>query len=246
MNSANQHRTAGVDGANGGWVVCIWDTHTHHVQPVFKKTFADVLEVTADVGVVAVDMPIGLLDVPRAGGRSCDCQARKILGGHAAAAIFSPPVRPVIQESEYHNALKLTRDLSNGEIGLSAQAFGIASKVREIDDAMTHERQSVIHEAHPELTFWALNRCKPLAGKKRSAQGILHRMQLVEDVGLLTLDARKQIIETAQLPNNVTIDDLLDACALAWTAHRISQGDAVRIPETPEIDNRGIRMEMWY
>jgi hypothetical protein len=40
--------------------------------------------------------------------------------------------------------------------------------------------------------------------------------------------------------------DVVDALAAAWTARRIADGEAQRIPELPEKDARGLRMEMWW
>ena len=42
------------------------------------------------------------------------------------------------------------------------------------------------------------------------------------------------------------LDDLNDAFAALWTARRILLGQAQRIPDEPDIDARGLRMEMWY
>jgi len=44
----------------------------------------------------------------------------------------------------------------------------------------------------------------------------------------------------------VASDDVLDAYAAAWTALRITENGAKRIPEHPSIDAKGLRMEMWY
>lgn len=41
-------------------------------------------------------------------------------------------------------------------------------------------------------------------------------------------------------------DDILDAYAAAWTALRIAENGAKRIPEHSSIDAKGLRMEMWY
>jgi len=41
-------------------------------------------------------------------------------------------------------------------------------------------------------------------------------------------------------------DDVNDAFAALWTATRIFQGKAKRIPDKPEVDSRGLRMEMFF
>jgi predicted RNase H-like nuclease len=40
------------------------------------------------------------------------------------------------------------------------------------------------------------------------------------------------------------VDDLLDACAAGWSAHRISTAAAERAPAEPDLDARGLRMEI--
>jgi predicted RNase H-like nuclease len=44
----------------------------------------------------------------------------------------------------------------------------------------------------------------------------------------------------------VAADDILDACALTWTAYRITTSQANRLPALPPVDRRGLRMEIWY
>ncbi len=49
------------------------------------------------------------------------------------------------------------------------------------------------------------------------------------------------------MPSRVAApDDLLDACAAAWTAGRVAKGAAERLPETPPTDARGLRMEIVF
>ena len=40
-------------------------------------------------------------------------------------------------------------------------------------------------------------------------------------------------------------DDILDACAVAWTASRVVEHKAIRLPNDPPLDGRGVRMEIW-
>jgi len=39
-------------------------------------------------------------------------------------------------------------------------------------------------------------------------------------------------------------DDVLDACACAWSARRILNGASIRFSGKPECDARGLRMEI--
>jgi predicted RNase H-like nuclease len=47
------------------------------------------------------------------------------------------------------------------------------------------------------------------------------------------------------LKRQCELNDVLDAGAACWTATRIANGTAVRIPEHPERDETGLPMEMW-
>lgn len=40
-------------------------------------------------------------------------------------------------------------------------------------------------------------------------------------------------------------DDLIDACAAAWTAGRIARGQAVSFPSPPERDAAGLPVAIW-
>jgi predicted RNase H-like nuclease len=40
-------------------------------------------------------------------------------------------------------------------------------------------------------------------------------------------------------------DDILDACACAWTARRVLQGEAHRFADAQRLDPRGLRMQIW-
>jgi len=45
-------------------------------------------------------------------------------------------------------------------------------------------------------------------------------------------------------PAGAAPDDVLDACALAWSARRVVDGTACRIPDMPTRDRRGLHMEL--
>jgi predicted RNase H-like nuclease len=69
MASANEsHFTsvAGVDGTRGGWAVVLHDAERSHIQRV--RTFSEIFDRSGDINLVAVDVPIGLLDAYAVGG----------------------------------------------------------------------------------------------------------------------------------------------------------------------------------
>ena len=53
-------------------------------------------------------------------------------------------------------------------------------------------------------------------------------------------------VATRYRRSQIAFDDFLDACVLAWLAGRIAPGEAQRLPAQPQLDAKGLRMEMWY
>jgi predicted RNase H-like nuclease len=189
---------------------------------------------------VRIDIPIGLPDRVARGGRAADRQARELLKPRRHASVFTTPPRAVLQAREYEEANELHRAHSEGEAGMSRQAYGILPKIADVDDLMTPRIQKRVFEVHPELSFMELNGGVPLDQGKSRAVGVLARMRLLSEVGLT-----EGLEEAAGDLGKAGLDDLLDATAAAWTAGRIIKEEAIRLPDRPETDVRGLRMEIW-
>jgi len=233
---------AGVDGCAAGWIVVQRDTESRRLSRCIAPDFLAVLDKTRGASIVAVDIPIGLLDAAVHGGRACDMAARKLLGPKRASSVFPPPVRAALDCLTYQQASKANQDSSLAGIRISQQCFAILSKIREVDRVMTPELQRQIREIHPELCFFALNGGCAITPPKRSAEGKDLRLVLLQKHGFGSLSSE------AVKPKcpGVETDDMLDACAACCTAERICSGAAVCIPSSPARDSRGLRMEMWY
>jgi predicted RNase H-like nuclease len=233
---------AGVDGCRAGWIALLLgqeqalDASLQTVQ--LCASFAEVLRLTPVPTVIAIDIPIGLLDAPHVGGRSCDGQARRLLG-QRASSVFSPPSRLILEATQYAQVRGY---------GMSRQAFGILPKIREVDRLMTPALQQRVYEAHPELAFMWLTGY-PMRHNKKTPAGREERLQAIEKLpGAPFRDLRpgfERALHTFKR-FQVAPDDLLDAYVLAWTAWRIGQAQAHRVPVHPEVDTRGLRMEIWY
>ncbi|MGH7254449.1 MAG: DUF429 domain-containing protein, partial [Nitrospirales bacterium] len=200
--------------------------------------FTDVMAVTPRPSVIAVDVPVGLLDRPQPGGRLCDREARRLLGWRASS-VFSPPCRTVLRANRYEEV--------RGS-GLTVQAFGILPKIREVDRVMTPGRQDWVFEAHPELAFAAMAG-RPMRWNKKTYEGRRERLRVLDRtlpdaLGIPQEQLRQGL---SVYPRRlVAVDDVIDAYALLWAAYRIAAGRAVRLPWSPRADRRGLRMEIWY
>lgn len=226
----------GVDGCPGGWIAVRWgEGLTHH----FCRSFAEVLAMEA--AVIAVDMPIGL---PRLSGRAAEPQVRAKLG-ERQSSVFSVPSRAAVMCADYAEACAANLLSSDPPRKVAKQIFHIFPKMREIDALMSPEAQSRVFEAHPELAFWAMNGEAALPLPKK-VKGRLHQPGL---------ELRRELLAKAgfpldQLPPatyraaDVGADDLIDACACAWSARRILNAQAIRFPADPPRDARGLRMEI--
>ena len=228
--------TAGVDGCPAGWFVVCVAPQTREIVVRLCASFDAVLALRPRPDLIAIDIPIGLLDERQIGGRECDRLARCRLPGRASS-VFSPPVRGLLGATRYSQV--------RGH-GLSIQAFGIVAKIREVDRLMTPDLQQRVYEAHPELAFRSLAGA-PLRHSKKIPAGREERLQALER--LASFRAVRDLLDTVATRyrrSQLALDDCLDACVLAWLAGRIATGAAQRLPAQPPLDAKGLRMEIWY
>ena len=225
---------AGVDGCRGGWIVALVEKLSTSAPIRFQlfQLFEEVLDLSP--AIVAIDIPIGLLDTPQRGGRECDRHARKILGPKRASSVFSPPSRKFLHAKEFADVE-----------GMSLQTFCIMPKILEIDALMDPKLQDIVCEAHPELAFMSLARHEMRFNKKK-LEGRKERLRMLETSGLngITQAIEKGLKQFSR--KDVAPDDLIDASVMAWVASRIADGKAQRVPDAPPVDSKGLRMEIWY
>jgi predicted RNase H-like nuclease len=108
---------------------------------------------------IVLDVPIGLC----AAGRSCDAEARRLLG-RRASSVFTPPCRAALCATSQADASRL--NLAAGGKGIGCQGFGILSRIATVDALMRPELQRRVHEGHPEVSF-AVVRGAPMEHAKR-------------------------------------------------------------------------------
>ena len=201
-------------------------------EPRIEKTFMDVLDYKPAYHVIATFSPIGLLDEPVAKGRSCEREARRLLGAPRASAIASAPVRRALACSTYEQAATA----SGGS--LSPVRWAQMARIAEVDKAIAPYWQRTVFEVHPELSFYQLADDKPLRYSKRTRAGAEERRLLLE----ARLPGAERVLD-ASLPE-ISRAQLLDAAACLWTARRIASRAISRLPEDPEWDALGLRMEI--
>ncbi len=222
---------AGVDGCRGGWVVVQArtgrDAGLTDVRCRIVHRLADVVAQDSPPAIIAVDIPIGLLAAAEPGGRSCDREARRLLGRARSSSVFSPPARAVLDCTDYRRALRVNRASSPHGLGLSKQCWNIVAKVREVEEAMQRRddaamRGADVRESHPEVCFCMMAGA-PMVHNKKTAEGRLERLAALDRVGLG--DAARAATSVRD-PGACAVDDIIDAHACLWTAARIATGSA--------------------
>lgn len=227
-------RVGGADGCPGGWVVATIEDDSFRVGVLED---ASALFAAADsLDALAIDIPIGLSDD---GARLCDTEARAMLGPRSSS-VFPAPLRTVLGARSYLEACDVRENIDGKR--MSKQAWNIVAKIRDVDELMTPRRQDRIIEVHPELCFMGLNGGRPMEAPKRKPAGRASRLLLIDAI------FGREAFESARagIPRSLAADDdIIDAFVCAWTAGRFARGLAVRVPSSPDLDSRGLRMEMW-
>lgn len=215
----------GVDACRAGWVGAVLDPSGHGTPHVLvAPTVAALAEAAGPLAVVAVDIPVGLPDETR---READVQTRRFVGPRASS-VFTTPVRDSVYAASFGQANALSRERIGA--GVSQQAWALRTRIAEVDAWLRQDLPFVVVEVHPEASF-AKMAGAPAASGKRSAEGAAERRQALSRAGVGV---------PSTLPTGVAVDDLLDACAAAWTAHRVKTGAAITFPETPETFSDGL------
>src|SRR5215831_17686008 len=138
---------AGVDGCRAGWVV----VHDH--RAAVHARFGEVLAALPDDTVVAVDMPIRLVDEHRPGGRDADRAARTELGAKRSS-VFSAPPRCVLGARTLSEARRRGGRLTLQTLNLLPRIeLNLLPRIEEVDRVMTPALQARVFEVHPELSF---------------------------------------------------------------------------------------------
>lgn len=228
MSSGDALLVLGADGCRGGgWVVALLDGEgeLHWEWAADTVTLLGLAD-SCDADAVAMDIPIGLPALGRV--RACDVQARLRLGARRSS-VFAAPPREVLTCTTYAEARPLAPSLS-------AQAFGLVPRIREVDEVLRGRGPSIherVVECHPEVAFAFAAKGLVTLATKKSAAGALQRIALLEDVvGPLPVE----------VPAGASLDDALDAAACAIVASRWASGDAEVLGN--EVDGLGVPMRI--
>lgn len=222
---------AGVKPCATGWLVAVAKLHGTTFAPEDPKvvgTFIEVIDQRPAFKTIALNVPIGYLEEHVAGGRTCDREARALVGPRRGAAVPSAPMRRQVEAGVADGSAE----------GLSAVAAKLLPRYREVAAEMAPYLQRSIYEVNSELSFFQLNDDQPLRWSKRSAQGQQERRELLAR----RIPGGERIFD-AKI-DRIPYSHFLDVAAFMWTARRIFARAGVRVPQDPQWDESGLRMEI--
>jgi predicted RNase H-like nuclease len=218
----------GVDGCKAGWVGVLLGGES--ATAIVGATIGDLVTAARlahpELAVVGIDIPIGL---PDSAPRQADLLARTRLPSGRKSSVFPAPTRVASAATTHPEASAANREAAG--VGLSVQAFGLVPKILEVDAYVRSPKSCRIVEVHPEVSFAAMDpACVVLS--KRTAGGHQARQDALRAAGVTPPPYVKG--------QGYTADDLLDACAAAWSARRVATGIAESLPDPPETFSDGL------
>ncbi len=230
----------GVDGCKIGWFYTAIN-HGNEWEIGVSENIEKLWETLKNASLILIDIPIGL---PFKGPRTCDLEARKLLGRGKTSTVFPPPCREALAAKTYEEACEINKKVLGKKISL--QTYHISKKIKEVDDFLLNNLNArrIIRETHPEICFWTLVGGRSMRFSKKKKQGYSERLEVLKKV----FPPTESIVDAAlkkYMRKGVAKDDILDSIAAAVVA--ISQANSlVTIPDTPEEDAMGLQMEIVY
>ncbi|AAM05357.1 TPA: DUF429 domain-containing protein [Methanosarcina acetivorans] len=240
----------GVDGCRAGWFVvffgggnesdCSWKVE---IFPEFS-CLVDFLKNNYEQvdPLILIDIPIGL-KTGGSGERLSDLGARSILKARKSS-IFPVPCREAIYAKTYKEACEVNERLTGKRI--SKQAWNIVPKIRDVDGFLVENEnfREKVREVGPEICFQAFAGF-PMKYPKKKDEGFLERKEVLDNV----CPFAEEIVEYALSKyrrKDLSKDDILDALAAALTAQMGGICGFTYVPNEPEIDSKGLKIQMVY
>lgn len=220
---------AGVTPFRSKWLAASAKIVGATFAPEEPRTFSSFKEILGEIpsySAIIVNAPVGYVETPGAERRTCDVQARALLGRRGSTVHTSP------------SRVTLTNENQMSTEKLDAVTAKLLSRYREVASEMSPYRQRIVYEGHPELSFYQLNGDSPLRWSKNTKAGLDERAVLL----VRKIPDIERILDS-QL-EGVPQKYLLDCAALLWTARRVFGHAAMRVPAAAEWDSEGLRIEI--
>jgi predicted RNase H-like nuclease len=226
---------AGVVPCPGGWLVLparLAGITVVAEDAFVLRTLVEVLDYRPKFDAAAIDAPMGFNDHPVGAYRTCDDEARELVGWPRRVGIRPVPSRAALFAPSREKALEL-------EPWLTRDDFRRFRWLREAAQELQPFHQRMFFSANPDLSFQVMNGDEPLATSPFHEDGQLERLELIRQ----RLPGIDDVV-TRVPPPGAGVVHMFRAAALLWTARRGSGRAINRLPLDPTWDPNGMRMEL--
>jgi predicted RNase H-like nuclease len=226
---------AGVVPCPGGWLVQparLIGVTIMPEEPFVLETLIDVVDYRPTYTVLVLGTAIGLPEEPVGGYRTCDLEARAMLGWPRRTMVAPVPSRQALHAGTFAAASEL-------EPWLTPLSYRRFRWLREVDAEIQPYHQRRVFSANPEMSFYLVNSDAPTRSSPFWPEGPAERLRLLQE----RLPGLRAIVDQ-KAPKGASLRHVMDAAGLLWTARRISGKAITRIPMDPEWDDQGRRMEI--
>jgi predicted RNase H-like nuclease len=209
-------KVAGADVWKGRWVFVVLNDGLFD-RAFLSPSIESAVDEVADAAVIGIDMPIGLPEPGRR--RPADVQARKYVGPRWQSVFMAPSVELLMAPS-HAQANDLAK--AKGWEGISAQTYALRTMILQVGPVA--DRDTRVHEVHPEVSFVRANDEAPLRWSKASWNGQAIRRRILQDHRIIIPDELRDA-------GVAGVADLLDSAIVAWSAARVAAGHGEPLPE---------------
>lgn len=186
---------------------------------------------------ILIDIPIGLSSLKAE--RKIDSQLRNLLPSGRKNSVFNAPTRKSSYANTYDDAKKA--ELEQLGKSLSIQSWNITNKIKEVDQFLTNNPKlnNIVYESHPELCFYYLNNMKPLLFSKKTVDGLIERMKILNHYYHKSQELLEDFFQKNK-KTGIKKDDIADSMVLCISAKNWIKNGRRTINNYPNKDEKGI------
>ena len=225
----------GMTPCPGGWLVLpgrIAGVTVVAEEAFVLPTLAEVLDYRPKFDFAAVNIPFGYPEYPNLQYRSCDKEARALLGWPRRVSIHPVPSRAALFAKSRKEALAIEPWLTRNDFRHFRWMKEAATEVQPF-----HGRS--FYSGSASLSFMHMNGDEPLMTNPHHADGVSERVSLIRE----KLPGVDDVVSRTP-PEGAGQVHMLEAASMLWTARRASGRAIARVPVEPEWDDAGVRVEI--
>ncbi len=228
-------RHLGIDYCRKGWLAAALDFGG--LSFAYFDTFEELMAAYPDRDACLVYMAIGLPESPL--DKRPDNKTRLLLGKRGSAVAPIPCRQAVYAEGKEAQAAANRKVL---DMAFSRQTEVLVPRIREVDTFLeTHPSyKNFLCESQPDLCFSRISGL-PIETKKDALYGVRDRAGILAPYFPTLTPQRASELAKA---NSCRADDVMDAAVLALTACMQAHGYFETVPAQPDVDSRGLRMQV--